>query len=137
MLDDSSRLGHRLKPFFLTVDVGFILYWAVTLLHLIPEAYLFKDYDNPILAAWNWSFLPLDLFISATGLTSLYLLKRGNPIWRNLALVSLVLTFCSGLQALAFWALRADFDVAWWLPNAFLLLYPLFFIPKLLEPKQR
>ena len=120
-----------LKPFFLIVDIGFILYWTVTLLRLIPEAY-FKDYDNPILAAWNWSFLPLDLLISATGLTSFYLMRRGDVGWRNVALISLVLTSCSGLQTLAFWTLRADFDLFWWLPNAFLLLYPLFFIPALL-----
>ena len=105
------RLGRTLKPFFLVVDIGFILYWTVTLLHLIPEAYLFKDYGNPILAVWNWSFLPLDLLISATGLTSLYLMRRGDVGWRNVALIPLVLTSCSGLQALAFWTLRADFDL--------------------------
>lgn len=133
MLLTKSNFARTLKPFFLVVDIGFILYWTVTLLHLIPEAYLFKDYDDPILAAWNWSFLPLDLFISITGLGSLYLMRQGNPMWRSLALISLVLTSCSGLQALAFWTLRADFDLVWWLPNLFLLLYPLFFIPTLLK----
>ena len=128
-----ANLACTLKPFFLVVDVGFILYWTVTLLHLIPETYLFKDYEDPILVAWNWSFLPLDLFVSATGLGSLVLLRQGDPAWRSFALISLVLTFCSGLQALAFWTLRADFDPVWWLPNGFLLLYPLFFIPKVLD----
>ena len=126
-----------LKPFFLVVDIGFILYWAVTLLQLIPAAYLFKDYDHPILVAWNWSFLPLDLFVSATGLGSLYLLRQRNSAWRSVALISLVLTFCSGLQALAFWTLRTDFDLLWWLTNGFLLVYPLFFIPKLLRLEAR
>ncbi len=42
-----TDLIRTLKPFFLVVDIGFILYWTVTLLHLIPEAYLFKDYDGP------------------------------------------------------------------------------------------
>ena len=128
-----ADLACTLKPFFLVVDLGFILYWTVTLLRLIPEAYLFKDYEDPILVAWNWSFLPLDLFVSATGLGSLVLLRQGDPAWRSFALISLVLTFCSGLQALAFWTLRADFDPVWWLPNGFLLLYPLFFIPKVLD----
>ena len=91
-----SELTCTLKPFFLVVDLDFILYWTVTLLNLIPEAYLFKDYGDSVLVAWNWSFLPLDLFISATGLGSLYLLRRGNPSWRSVALISLVLTFCSG-----------------------------------------
>jgi hypothetical protein len=53
----------KLKPWVLAVDIGFIAYWLITLLHLIPGEYLFQDYNNPILVAWNWSFLPLDLFI--------------------------------------------------------------------------
>ncbi len=122
-----------LRIFFWITDVGFILYWLVTLLHLIPSAYLFKDYDHPILSAWNWSFLPLDILISLTGLASLYLYKKQNHMWKQIALVSLVLTFCSGLQAIAFWAIRMDFAPSWWLPNLFLMLYPLFFIPTLLR----
>lgn len=63
----------QLRPFFLVVDIGFVVYWLVTLLEIVPAPYLFKDYANPILQAWNWSFLPLDLAISATGFYSLYL----------------------------------------------------------------
>lgn len=125
----------RLKPFFLVTDIGFILYWLITLAHVIPAEYLFQDYTNPILVAWNWSFLPLDLMISATGLLSLYLHKREDMRWRSLALVSLVLTFCSGLQAVSFWVLRNDFDPSWWIPNLYLLIYPLFFIPGFLYRK--
>ena len=130
---ERSNFIAALKPFFLVVDIGFIFYWTVTLLQLIPDAYLFRDYDNPILVAWNWSFLPLDLLISATGLGSLYLRGRGNPVWRSVALISLVLIFCSGLQALAFWSFRLDFNLLWWLFNGFLLVYPLFFIPAFLR----
>ncbi len=119
---------NRLKYYFLVVDIGFIVYWLITLLGVIPGEYLFKDYNNPILWAWNWSFLPLDLFISASGLTSVYLWRQQNANWAPLALISLVLTFCSGLQAIAFWGIRLDFDISWWLPNLFLLLYPLFFM---------
>jgi hypothetical protein len=122
-----------LRPFFLITDIGFIVYWLVTLLGLLPAAYLFKGYHDPLLVAWNWSFLPLDLLISASGLGSLALERRGDPRWRGLALASLVLTVCSGLQAVAFWALRADFELAWWLPNLYLLLYPLAFLPRLLR----
>ena len=89
------------------VDLGFIAYWAITLAGVIPDEYLFKDYDNPILSAWNWSFLPLDLAISATGLAALRRAKRGLS-WRDLALVSLVLTFCSGLMAVSLWTLHGD-----------------------------
>ena len=120
---------NKLKYFFLVVDIGFIAYWLITLLGVIPNEYLFKDYQNPILVAWNWSFLPLDLFISGTGLTSLWLWKKNNSSWKSLALISLVLTFCSGLQAVAFWFLRGDFDMSWWVPNLFLLIYPVLFIP--------
>lgn len=127
-----ARLPPFLRPLFVVVDVGFIAYWAITLAGLIPEEYLFKDYDDPILSAWNCSFLPLDLAVSATGLTALRRAKRGLS-WRDLALVSLVLTSCSGLMAVSFWALRGDFDVAWWLPNVFLLLYPLWFLPRLIQ----
>jgi len=123
----------RLKPFFLVTDIGFILYWIITLLHLIPAEYLFQDYTNPILVSWNWSFLPLDLAISATGLLSLYLHEREDQRWQALALISLVLTFCSGLQAVSFWVLRSDFDLSWWIPNLYLLVYPLFFIPSFLR----
>jgi hypothetical protein len=122
-----------LKPFFIATDIGFIVYWLITALQLIPAQYLFKDYHDPVLVTWNWSFLPLDLLISATGLSSLYLHGRGDERWRGLALASLVLTFCSGLQALTFWAIRADFDLVWWIANGYLLLYPLFFIPQLVS----
>ncbi|MGL1934415.1 MAG: YvaD family protein [Fibrobacterales bacterium] len=117
-----------LKPFFLIVDIGFIIYWVITLMNVIPPEYLFKDYDNEILSAWNWSFLPLDLFISITGLLSIYFWKNKSLHWKPLALISLVLTFASGIQAISFWALRGDFDLSWWTPNLFLLIYPLFFI---------
>lgn len=121
----------RLRYFFWVVDVGFIAYWVLTFLAVIPEEYLFKDYHDPILMAWNWSFLPLDLCISATGLASLRMWHKGVPQWRSLAIVSLTLTSCSGLQAVAFWALRSDFDPVWWALNLFLLLYPIFFLPAL------
>jgi Family of unknown function (DUF5360) len=127
-----NKLPAGLRPLFWITDIGFILYWLITLAQIIPKAYLFKDYDNPILQAWNWSFLPLDLAISATGLATLSLLRRQRSEWKSLAIVSLTLTFCSGLQAIAFWVLRDDFDWQWWLPNSFLLLYPLWFLPKLI-----
>jgi len=123
----------KLKYFFWVVDIGFIIYWIITLLKVIPAKYLFKDYSNPILAAWNWSFLPLDLCISFTGIYSIYLYKEKIEKWKSMALVSLVLTSCSGLQAISFWVLRSDFDISWWLPNLFLLIYPLFFIPGFLK----
>jgi Family of unknown function (DUF5360) len=120
-----------LRSLLLITDIGFIAYWLITAAHVLPQSLLFKDYDNPILVAWNWSFLPLDFVASGTGLTALVLAKRHNPAWRPTALASLVFTLCAGLMALAFWTLRSDFDATWWLPNLFLLIWPLWFVKSL------
>ena len=124
-----------LRIFFLITDIGFILYWVITLIGVIPASYLFKDYHNPILSAWNWSFLPLDLMISFSGLYSLRLMSKADGRWTNMALISLVLTFASGLMALAFWTIRRDFDISWWLPNLYLMLYPIYYIITLSKQK--
>lgn len=113
------------KAMMLITDLGFIVYWTITITHLLPEQSLFKDYHDDRIVAWNWSFLPLDLLISGTGLTALWLARRDRRSWWPAMLISLTLTSCSGLQAIAFWAIRGDFAVEWWLPNLFLLLYPL------------
>lgn len=117
-----------LKPFFLVTDIGFIIYWIVTFFNLIPKSWAFKDYDNSIIIAWNWSFFPLDILISITGLFSLYLYNKNREVWKTFALISLILTFCSGLQAISFWAYSNDYDITWWLMNLYLMIYPLFFL---------
>lgn len=122
-----------LKWFFLVVDFSFILYFSATAMGIIPEEYAYSDYTNPILVSWNWSFLPLDIVISLTGLSSIYLHRKGRAEWKSIALLSLVLTFCSGLMAISFWAIRLEFDAVWWIPNLVLMLYPLFFIPKFMK----
>jgi hypothetical protein len=118
------------KLLMLLTDLGFAAYWLVTALGLIPESWLFKDYHDPLLMAWNWSFLPLDLLVSASGLAGLALVARRHrprlrAAGRRLMLLSLAFTLCSGLMAIAFWAIRADFDPLWWSFNGFLLLYPI------------
>lgn len=122
-----------LKYFFLTIDLGFIAYWAITALHLIPDEYLYNDYTNLILLNWNWSFFPLDILVSATGLYSLFLYKKNNSKWQIFALISLVLTSVSGLQAISYWILAKETDLTWWIPNLILLFYPLFFIPSFIK----
>ena len=122
-----------LKYFFLLVDIGFITYWIITALYLIPPQYLYNDYTNPILVNWNWSFFPLDILISVTGLYSIYLHLKQKKHWKNIALISLILTSISGLQAISYWTLSGETDLNWWIPNLFLLIYPLFFIPKLVR----
>ncbi|MDQ0194737.1 DUF5360 family protein [Paenibacillus wynnii] len=126
-------MGKVLKAFMLFTDIGFVLYWLMVYSDLLPKEYLYKDYENELMLAWNLSFVPLDLVISLTGLMSIYLFKRQLGVWSSYCIISLSLTFCSGLQAIAFWGLRHDFDALWWVPNLFLLIYPLIFMPKLIK----
>jgi len=123
----------HLPKFFLLVDVGFLAYWIVTLLHWIPPQYLYNDHTNPLMVGWNWSFFPIDMLISMTGLGSLWLRRKGDQRWSRLAMVSLVLTMASGLMAISFWAFTRDFSPQWWAPNLFLLIYPLFYIWRMLR----
>ncbi|GII60709.1 hypothetical protein Skr01_07940 [Sphaerisporangium krabiense] len=112
------------KALMLLTDLAFVAYFTVTGLRLIPPAWAFADYTDPLMTDWNWSFLWIDLLAGATGLGSLCLLRRGSPSGPGLMLVSLVLTMASGLMAIAFWTLRGDFSPAWWLPNLYLMLFP-------------
>ncbi|MBE3012401.1 DUF5360 family protein [Microbispora sp. NEAU-D428] len=112
------------KALMLVTDLGFVAYFTITGLGLIPPQWAFADYADPLMVAWNWSFLWIDLPAGATGLASLRLLRRGSPSGTPLMLVSLVLTTASGLMAIAFWTLRGDFSLAWWIPNLYLMLFP-------------
>lgn len=118
-----------LKALFLITDIGFLAYWAVTALVAmrifhIPAELLFKDYNDPLMVVWNWSFMPLDILASLSGLGAVWRYRRGLE-WRGLALISMVLTFCAGFMAICFWAFQGSFDVSWWLPNLFLVLWPI------------
>lgn len=129
----NSRWLTWLRSLCLITDVGFVAYWLITALHAIPDEYLFSDYEDPRLVQWNWSFIFLDLAISATGFSFLALERMGSPKWGKIALISLTLTSCSGLQAIGYWVVGLEFALQWWIPNLFLLLYPIPFIIKLLE----
>lgn len=109
----------------LVTDIGFLIYWALIAAHALPPALMFADYDVAAVAAWNWSFLPLDLTASATGLLALRALQLGHPTAATLLPVSLTLTSTAGGMALAFWSITGDLDPTWWAPNAYLLLFPL------------
>ncbi len=125
----------RRRLMFFT-DIGMLAYWAVTalmalgLLSLPPE-WLFKDYDDPRVVAWNWSFLPIDLAFSLTGLWALHRERTNAGDWKIWAAVSLTLTFCAGIMAISYWTLTGDFDPSWWIPNLFLMLWPLPFLLRL------
>ena len=129
-------------PRFLAVALGvtdllFLLYWAfstLVILRLIPApaAFMYKDYDQAAVCAWNWSFLPLDMCFSLSGLAAVAAARRGSDVWRPLALISLTLTMAAGLMAVSYWGLMGQFDPAWFLPNLALVLWPLPFLPRLI-----
>lgn len=126
-------MTRALRWLFLVTDFSFILYWSATALaalHVIalPTEWMFRNHDDPVMVAWNWSFLPLDLAASAFGLLAVRAERAGAP-WRGTAIVSLVLTSCAGLMAISFWAVAGDFEPSWWGPNLFLLIWPWFFLP--------
>lgn len=118
----------------LVTDVGFIVYWLLIVTRALPPELMFDDYEIPSVAAWNWSFLPLDVAISVTGLWALQALRRGRASAQVILPISLTLTSASGGMALAFWAIAGDFDIAWWAPNAYLLIFP---IPLLIHLARR
>lgn len=128
-----TTLSRGLRLHLLLTDLGFLAYWLATACAWLPSSLLFKDYHDPLMVAWNVSFAPLDLLASVFGLAAVALAGRGARAWPQFALVSLVLTACAGLMAIAFWTLRRDFDATWWLPNLYLLLWPLGYLPALLR----
>ncbi|MEL6342176.1 MAG: DUF5360 family protein [Myxococcota bacterium] len=118
-----------IKPWLIATDLGMLTYWAVTAAKAlgildIPGEYLYAGYDDPLMVIWNWSFFPLDLVFSVTGLAAAALLRCGHDGWRLLAPVSLALTWCAGFMALSFWALQGSFDPVWWAMNGFLVAWP-------------
>lgn len=117
-----SRL---LRINLLITDLGFVAYWSAAALALFPPEWLYANHDDPMMVSWNWSFAPMDLMASFLGLTALVLARRGNRAWSPYALVSSALTFCAGMMAIAFWTLQRDFNPAWWLPNLYLMLWPI------------
>lgn len=45
----------------LVTDVGFLVYWTLIATKALPPNQMYASYDVPAVAAWNWSFLPLDV----------------------------------------------------------------------------
>lgn len=126
-----------LKILFLITDISFLVYWGVTALAAIkllniPSDWLFKDYTDPNIVAWNWSFMPLDILASLTGLFAVWLAGRGKT-WKQMALISMTLTFCAGFMAITFWTFQGSFDASWWAANAFLMLWPLLLLRQVIR----
>lgn len=119
-------------------DVAFLLYWTLAALSAaafihIPEAWLYANAGDPRVIAWNWSFLPLDIAFSLTGLAAVRYARRGDAAWRPLALISLILTMVAGGMAVGYWALLREFDLFWIGANALLLIWPTPFLGGLVK----
>jgi hypothetical protein len=99
----------------------------------VPREVMYADFDQPRVIAWNWSFLPIDLVFSVVGLASVNASRRGNAIWRPLAIISLTLTVAAGGMAISYWTILGEFDPAWFLPNLALVIWPLLFLPRLVR----
>lgn len=120
-------------------DVGFLVYWLIVVLHVLPPDAMFAEYGDPRVRAWNWTFLPLDVAASLTGFAAARSVTRlptgsdgqipsqdGATVTAFVRLgVSLALTATAGGLAVAYWLLRSQYDPAWLVPNLFLLLFPL------------
>lgn len=130
-------MSRSLALALMITDWLFIIYWTASgldrlgLIH-IPANLLYANAHDPAVAAWNWSFLPLDIAFSVIGLAAVGASRRNRPVWRPLALISLVLTMVAGGMAVGYWTLLGEFDPAWFLPNLALLLWPLIFLPGLI-----
>ena len=129
-------MPRSLKYLLTVTDVLFILYWTIAALaeleviSISPE-YMYADYDESRVVAWNWSFFPLDIAFSIAGLWAIRLARIGNPVWVPLAIISLILTMTAGGMAVAYWTILGEFDPLWFLPNLLLVVWPLFFLRRL------
>ena len=105
------------KILLVVTDVGLLSYWTLTALGLVSVG------SDAQLAAWNWSFLPLDLLAVAAGL-AWSLLPRGHRWSHPVLAAALALTHAAGLMALSFFALWGAWDWSWWAINLWLALMP-------------
>jgi hypothetical protein len=125
-------IGRKSKTALLIIDFGFIFYWLLIALNLIPHDWVFQNYDDPNVRAWNWSFLPLDIAASITGFMGIK--GKGNLA---LIVISSTLTTVAGGMALAFWGIQGFFNLGWWLPNIFLFVTGLTILIRLVTSQRR
>jgi len=127
-------MSPKLRFALLLTDIAFLAYWALAAMNAvgiihIPADWLYTDADQPRVVAWNWSFFPLDIAFSISGLTAVRRAGRGDSRWAALCLVSLILTMVAGGMAVSYWALLREINLAWFLPNLVLVLWPIAFLP--------
>ena len=59
--------------------------------------------------------------------------RRGDPAWRGQAIISLTLTMAAGGMAISYWILLAEFNPSWFLANLSLVVWPPFFMGRLIS----
>ncbi len=131
-------MTRSLKWALLITDWLLLCYWILSgLAQLgwlpIPRVWLYTDYNQAQVVAWNWSFLPLDLAFSILGLYAVSAARRGLARWRPLAMLSLSFTMAAGAMAIAYWTILGDLNPYWYIANLALLVWPLFFMPALIR----
>ena len=123
-----------IKVLLTITEGGMILYWLFASLValgiiFVPPEYMYSDYQNPTVVAWNWSFFPLDITFAVSGLYSRY----GNMLRTRrtfLSTFSLSLMFCAGLMAISFWIVARSYDPFWWGINLWLTFLASWFLTR-------
>jgi hypothetical protein len=127
-MPNSASRGLKRTMFF--TDLGFFSYWVLVSIGVISVG------KEGTLLDWNWSFFGLDMLAIFIGLGSLIAARRGSPLATQLIVISLTLTSAAGLMAVSFYLIRFEFDPAWWIPNLWLLLFPIVGLVSLLRPRK-
>lgn len=139
---DDQPMRKSLVVAFTVTDSLFLLYWTVSgfaqagLIH-IPRAWMYADFDQPQVVAWNWSFLPIDLAFSILGISAVVASRQECALWRPLALLSLAFTIAAGAMAVGYWLILQQLDPGWLIPNLALVIWPIFFLPRLVAESGR
>lgn len=128
----SLRLG------LIVTDSLFLAYWLVAALaegHLIslPASLMYAGYGDARVCGWNWSFFPLDIAFSVTGLLAVRWGRDNDPRWRPAAIVSLLLTVVAGMMAVSYWTFMGEIVASWFVPNLVLMLWPIPFLASTLR----
>ena len=119
-------------------DIAFILYWIFAALAQIgliqiPSEWMYANYEQADVIAWNWSFLPMDLAFSYFGLRAVALAQENDEKWRAFAIISLTLTMAAGGMAVSYWLILGEINWSWFLANLALVIWPLFFMGRIIS----
>ena len=117
-----------MKAALLFTEIGMGVYWILAAFSAfgiveIPAEYLYSDYQNPKVVAWNWSFFPLDLIFIVSGIAA-FCTDGSSARKAELFQLGLTAMFCSGLMAISYWVILCEFDPIWWGANIWLMCLP-------------